>query len=390
MITVTDLIIYATGATLLCLLLVLIYPPLNKTTKKIQPEDIIIMIVLISISGFRYEVGSDYTRYLESTQFAIKRFNDLNFLFSKDILEQYSYEVGYEFLSVIVGRIFNTPYAIFWIVGMLLYIPTIILCRKKTNNCYIAYASFIMLGYFGLSLNIMKQALAMLFVVLFTVCFKEKKYFRSILYGICAISFHTTAIVAVLCIMICFLKLIKPNYFYLLLIICFGVVLRFGSELILNVGSNLEFFEKYSTYMEGESSERISRSFIWIGVLLESLLVITICFLSIKNIKKLHRTNKNTDLIIRIVMMGIPFSILGISKYLWIANRFAKYFFVFLIALIPILCKAQLTQGNKYKVQRKWVFFWVVMLGWHFAYSVLLLDNSFFSFNSILFASNLK
>lgn len=389
MITIYDLVIYATGATILCCLLVLIYYPLNKITTKIQPEDIIIMTILISIAGLRYEVGSDYTRYFESAQFAIRKFSDLSILFSPEVLSQYSFEIGYEFLSVIVGETFNTPYAIFWIVGIILYIPTITLCRKKTANCYIAFASFILLGYFGLTLNVMKQALAMLFVVLFTICFNEKKYLKSAIYAIVAISFHTTAIVAILCIMICFWRLIKPTYLYLTLMIAAGLVLRFGSELIFSFGSDIEALEKYTTYMEGDESARISRSFIWIGALLETVLVIFICFLSIKNLKKLHGINKNVDLIITIIMIGIPFSIFGISKYLWIANRFAKFLFVFLIALVPILCKGLMSKGNIYKLERKWFIFWIVMIGWHFAYSVLLLDNSFFSFNSILFASRI-
>jgi len=130
--------------------------------------------------------------------------------------------------------------------------------------------------------------------------------------------------------------------------------------------------------------------------------VVYVCFLGARGIPhvKLIAHAHNTDLffgkgairrkflkafkIVSIVMVGIPFSIIGISRseWLWLSNRFAEYFFLFLIVLIPKLIDSGSESANRIGViaiHRKNVPFWAVMIVWHAAFAILMFNNNFAS-----------
>lgn len=388
--TILKMFIYALESTLICCVVVSIYCMNNHYTKKIQPEDLMGTFVLICLSGFRYEVGSDYTRYLQSYAFAVERFNDLHDLFNPETLSRYTYEVGYETLSVLVSRISNNPYAIFWTVAVILYIPLTYFCRKKTNDAHAAFATFILFGFWGLSLNIIKQAIAMMLVVCVYELIKKKKYVFAFLFSLIAVSFHTTSIVAIVAIVVIHVlknKVICPTKRNLYILVIIGMAARFGTSILLAIIAKIGPLTKYIYYLDSEYT-RINRGFVWVGAAIETLIVIFIVYIAIEKLEELKGINPDIEEIISIIMVGIPLSIVGISKQLWLANRFSKFFFLFLIVLIPAL------MGKSHSANRSGTFlfskdtrlwFWIAMIGWHVLYSVLMLDNNFFSINSYLF-----
>lgn len=384
-----NMIIYSITSTFICCMISGLYCANRHYSRKIQIDDLFGMLALICLSGLRYEVGSDYIRYQQGYLFAANRFRDLSTLFTKEVLSRYTYEVGYETLSVFTYRLFHNEYAIFWVVAIILYIPLVFYCRKRTNDAHVAFATFVLFGFWGLSLNIMKQAIAMMLAVCFYEFLKKKKYIRAVLCAIIAFSFHTTSIVAIGVIVLVHIIAKKVNISTkrnLRLIVLIGIALRFGTSLLLAVMSHISPLSKYVYYLDSEYT-RINRSFIWIGALVETIVVIIIIYIAINKIDDLQKRNPENAEIIAIIMMGIPLSIIGVSRRLWLANRFAKFFFLFLIVLLPSLIGRDYSvKGKLYLFHSKTrVSFWIGLITWHILYSVLLLDNNLFHIGTYLF-----
>ena len=136
------------------------------------------------------------------------------------------------------------------------------------------------------------------------------------------------------------------------------------------------------SYFGGEKSLHTDRTFIWLGALIETLVVCCIIYFALTQIEKLRMERKDTDHLLAIIIFGIPFSI-GISGNLWLANRLAKYFFFFLIPLLSVLLGKD---RKKYFIDGKSRrFIWLSLIIWHMMYSVLMLDNSEFVIATYLF-----
>lgn len=381
--------VYAFLTTVICAIIVFTYAIIWKKGRRIKFEDILLIIVLIVVSSLRYDVGSDYIRYMESAQFAARRFSDLHTLFSIETLQRYSFEVGYETLAVLTNRIFDNKYAIFWVVSIILYIPVVSYCRKYTDNSRIAVAIFLLFGFWGLTLNILKQAIAMVIILYIYEALDKKKYVVVVTLTIVAISFHITALIAVAGLLIIhfglFRKLLEPTQKNLLMMIGIGVLFKLGTQILIRILSHFDLFSKYLVYATAGVGDETSRKYIWIGALIETAFVYFIISVAIKKKKKLIKINPKIETIISIIMLGIPFSILGISRTLWLANRFAKFFYLFIIVLLPTL----LTKGGKFNCYtirfNNRIVFWFALIIWHALYSVLMLDNNGFMIQTYLF-----
>lgn len=381
---------YALISTFICCAILLICGIRHSCTKKLQLGDITAAIILVFLSGSRYEVGSDYTRYLQSARFAASRFADLRTLFNMEVLNRYSYEIGFEAMSVLVSRLTRNQYAIFWVVAIILYVPFIYYCRKRTCDSYAALAIFLLFGFWGLSLNIMKQAIAMMLVVCIFEFIKRKQYIFALLFALVSVSFHTTSIVAIIAIIVIHhlqRKLLIPTKKNLNRMIIIGIIARFGTSIIMLLLSRISIFSKYILYLDSENA-RINRSFIWVGALTETAIVYLILRLAIGHLDELKKRDKHIGEIISIIMIGLPLSIVGISRQLWLANRFAKFFFLFLIILVPAMMgKFSDANSNRRYIfpQKTRIAFWSSMIIWHMIYSVFMLDNNFFKISTYLF-----
>ena len=404
---------YSAEATLICCAIILIYSVLYRGGKKIQGEDFVVALLLVCISGFRYGLGSDYFRYLESYGKAVHLFHDLRYLFSPAILKEWSYEVGYELLCVFTSRVSDSPYAIFWSTSLLMYVPLVWYCRKRTCSARAAIAVFLLFGFWGMSLNIVKQAVSMIFILLCYDALERKKYVQTFLALIAAFAFHSSAIVAFLLLLIVHTGFMKkwwmPTKKNLYFWTAIGVGMRFGTSVFIKIASHISFFSKYVHYLYADSTDNISRKYIMFGAFFETVFVFGLLYYAIQNLDWMRNTNPKIENIISLIMLGLPFSIIGISRTLWLANRFAKYLFLFLIVLIPemvhkhpfrirtkadswlsrivaVIYSAQKTDSKREIVLNPArALFWCMMVGWHVVYNLFLLDNNKFQIGTYLF-----
>lgn len=154
----------------------------------------------------------------------------------------------------------------------------------------------------------------------------------------------------------------------------------------------IPFLNKYTRYFTGGEINAINnRTFIILGAALETVIVIIFLNIALKRKKQLIEVQPDIEKYLSIIMVGIPFSILGVSKTLWLANRFAKFFFVFLIVLIPALLSQRKIKFKGVFIGKKYLFaqgnrFFIVfiLLVWNIMYSVLMLDNNSFEIRTLL------
>ncbi|MBO4838374.1 MAG: EpsG family protein [Lachnospiraceae bacterium] len=394
--TAMEMLRYALISTIICLLIALFYYYLCRKGNRIRPEDWLMMGLMVAVSSLRYGLGSDYIRYKNSAAYAVRTFQSLGSIFSAETLSKYDYEVGYVALSVLVGKITTNQYAIFWAVSLLLYVPLIIYCRKKTRDPGAAMAFFLLFGFWGMSLNVMKQAVAMMLVLFSYEMLKEKKYHWFLLLTAAAASFHITALVAAAVILVVHSGILKailaPTKRNLLIMTGVGLLFRLWKGLIIKIVSLLGLYSKYMSFLNADTTSGIKRSFIMYGALIETVIVFALVYTAITRLDALKRQNPGIEKVISIIMVGIPFSIIGISQTLWLANRFAKFFFLFLIILVPELLErdrkpAPLPVQSRMILSRSQTLFWVGMVVWHAMYAVLMLDNNGFQIQSYLFLS---
>lgn len=385
---------YSAVSTLICCGIVLIYYVFYKKGRKIHFEDYIACFLLICISSLRYGVGSDYFRYLESASRWVRLFDaDIKSLFTTDILHRYSYEIGYKILSIISHRISDSPYTVFWLVSIVIYIPLIIYCRKYTKDSRIAIAVYLLFGYWGISLNVIGQSIAMVLIIFAKKAMDDKKYIVSILLAICAETFHTTAIVAAILLLlprIAFIrKILEPKKGNLLKLVIVGVILRFTTGIFGTLLSRSATFASYTRYLSTDVSDKLARLYMMIGTIIEGALILIVLYMAIKKLETVAEDNHRLSNLISTIMIGIPFNIVGISRsdWMWLSNRFAEYFFVFLIVLIPEIIGSSETSVKRgiITIQKNRVFFWIVLIVWHAIFAVFMFNNNRFVIDTYLF-----
>ena len=381
-------------STLVCCCILFIYYVFYKKGKKINFEDWVLSALLVVVSSLRYGVGSDYFRYLESAARWVRLFDsDIKSLFTSNVLQQYSYEVGYKLLSVISHRISDSPYTIFWLVSIIIYIPLIIYCRKNTRDSRIAIATYLLFGYWGLSLNVIGQSAAMVFLLFANKAVDDKKYIVSILLVICAELFHTTAIVVAVLILLSktpfIKKFLEPTRRNLVKMVVIGIAMRFATGLFGNYLSRSSTFGRYTRYLSTGVSDIVARRYTMIGTFIEGILVLMFLYIAIKKMENDYVKDKKLSNLISVIMIGIPFNIIGISRsdWMWLSNRFAEYFFIFLIVLIPeiIINYASDTKRGVIVISNKHIPFWLTMITWHAVFAIVMFNNNQFVIDTYLF-----
>ena len=375
--------LYSMSSTAICLMIILLYKYVYHDTSRIRIhlDDVLIVTVLILITSFRYGVGSDFFRYVTNARTYYNWYSDLHRLFNWSTIQDFGGQIGYPFISVISGYISQNEYAILWVTSVIIYVPLIWYCRKYTKNAFVSFSVYLLFGFWGMSLNVLKQAISMIFFAYAYEKLEEKRYIIFGIFALLTFIFHSSAIIAIAVLVVS--KWIKPSKTIFWGAIGIGIFFRLSTPLIVKILSTISALNKYLSYFGGEKSLHTDRTFIWLGALIETLVVCCIIYFALTQIEKLRMERKDTDHLLAIIIFGIPFSIIGISGNLWLANRLAKYFFFFLIPLLSVLLGKD---RKKYFIDGKSRrFIWLSLIIWHMMYSVLMLDNSEFVIATYLF-----
>ena len=288
--------------------------------------EIIVAFLLVLLSGIRCNCGSDYYNYY------LQSLNNSNWYSSLESIISSRFQNGLTILMFLSNKIFKSEYAIFFVVAFIIIIPTVNYINKRADNPIESIKIWMLLGYFLMTTNILKQAVSMVLIMYFYEYLYNKKYVSMAIVGIGALIFHTASLYVILILL--FFNHIKFTPKKMLLITMVSVVVSilmkpFFSRLVALLPYQ---YAKYLSFFTGDSSIDIK---LFIGGVIFSAFYIYITW---KMLKSPDIFNDYSFPLVNLMVWCIPILILGFRVYLF--NRIACYGLQFIILLLPIYIKS--------------------------------------------------
>lgn len=319
--------------------------------KEIKYRKIITFIifgVLTIIAALRsVDVGIDTNQYFRN--FSVIANLDWNQAFST------RYEVGFFAFCKILSCISTNPQTI--IIGSSLFIVPFVgyFVYKESNNVVLSALVYILLNLYFFNLTGMRQSLAISFIIISFIKYKNKKYFAYILNIILATLFHSSAIVFLTLPIIDKLKYEKRTLLYVLMasIICF----LFSNQIFTFMTNILGKYSGYENSVFGVSN--------YFGALFQSLFYSYIFILCHIILTKKENSNslKRNQLYLKLVGASAIFEILSMKMQIF--SRVAIYFFLFSIILVPISLSCIKSKKNRFYISLvvyvSFVLYWLII-----------------------------
>lgn len=351
-----------------------IYYKLNKkrsgykqynTKRNMCLSDVMVLMILISITAIRCNCGSDYYNYYSMYNFSVYWYQSLT-----DVIIS-RFQNGFMALSFIVKSIFGGEFTIFAVVAFIEYIPMIVIIRKRLNHQTEAFALWILLGFFSLTLNILKQSIAMVFLLLAYDCLQKKRYIRYLLCSWGACFFHISSIFVVVILVIAQVRVNIKRLYRVLMVVGITAAL-FISKLLPAVKMMLP--AQYQHYVDYFLSEEISKDYkLQLGALIVTVVFLILLRQLVYKVNELDKKNRYCVNMVKIMVYTEPVLIMGIRFFL--LNRVAYEAFQFL----PLAFSEYIHINRK----KEHIWFWTLMLMFCMAISILCGENNYYNYSTI-------
>ncbi|MCH1941239.1 EpsG family protein [Holdemania massiliensis] len=329
-------------------------------------SDLVIYIILTTVSAIRLNTGSDFYNYYTY-------FNQINENFSsiKEVLFQS--QGGYWILSYIIKIFTDYQYAIFVVIAILSYAYLFYIIRKESDDPSCTLLCYLFLGYYAYSNNILKQYIAMMFVMSAYLNFNDKNYFKCLILSFLAVSFHYSA--GIILIVMFLAKNIKPTFGKYRAAILAGIAGAVSLNLILTIFIKIiPSASGYAKYLDWRRSGQLRLIAAVIGM---SIIYALLTFLVLKYKDKIKTKNERRYKEIIFLIIGLCINIISIRQ--WIINRIAIYFYQFIILILPTMLGVLKSKERK-KV--KIVLYTLMFLYMMFS-SIFLGENEYYSYNTV-------
>ena len=162
---------------------------------------ILAFICLFVILAIRKE-ESDLIEYL-------RFFNIIGNLNFAEVINYGRFEIFYLIYNKIIALIFFNDRFFIVVTSIITLIGPYLFIRKYSKNYLLSIILFIALGLFHYSFYILRQAIAITFIVLSIDYIKQKKIFQFALFVIIASLFHTSSLIFLIAYPICNIKNMK-------------------------------------------------------------------------------------------------------------------------------------------------------------------------------------
>lgn len=278
---------------------------------------VVIMLVLmplILIMGFRYQIGADWLNYEYI-------FNSIKFMGDRGDIEW-----GYYLLNKFIGMFTDNSQIIFLIVSILINLLLLKALIYQGGNIYYGILAFMGLGYYFYAMNIQRQYIAIM-IMFNGFRYLEQKDLKNFLpIVLIATMFHTSAIIW-LAIYAC-VHIFKKGYYIIVLV--FFIAITILRNTVLDILVSVNFYSARIQFVKdliGEGKPSIVNIFIS-GVFMFS------CFVLYKSLVRVRKENR-----IRIKLLWMLFLS---NVFLWnfggAASRIAAYLCpVYLLLLSDIV-----------------------------------------------------
>ncbi|MFD2907248.1 EpsG family protein [Flavobacterium ardleyense] len=333
-------------------LLIFFFLFVNKIKKNTEVEYLLLLIVFVSVAGFRYRVGGDSLAY-ENYFIDLPKFNELSDFDFTNAPYEFSW-----YLFNAISKIIDDSFVTFQILHALI-INTVLFwfIRKYSQNKWLSLLLYFFINYLYFNMEILRESLAIATFLLAVPSLLQKKWIIYILLCLIACTFHSSAYITIV---FPFLLRQWKGWQTLLIYLTITLVFAFFSpgEIFssLNLGVNLE--KKANLY--------ISIQVTLLGFL--SSLLKLLPFFWIYYLRKKNNISHYFDKLIYIyLMLGFMACFIG-GFY-----RFQNYLSI--VALIYVADSIILFQRNRSRNQYKIIGF-QMMIYLMFANQILYFGRS--------------
>ena len=298
------------GATLLS---GLIYFLLDKISKRRTIVKIIIALLpMLIVSAIRYDVGWDY----------LDIYTNGFFLIGAGHMPYYFSEIPFDWLVKIIYIISNqNPDWLFFVCSTITFVFLAKSCKEQSVNIVFSIILIFLIRYYFLTLNIVRQGIAMSIILYSLKFIKEKNLKKYLLTIILASCFHLMSLIYIPIYFICQLDWKKKkNAIMLILIPIVGMILY------IVVMNNT----KYGNYI---GSQYQGNQFLWHEIILSGTVLV------LATIERKNITVNKEYFNIYYILQIITFIAAICSRFLPVADRIVWLFYMQNIFLIPIIIK---------------------------------------------------
>lgn len=336
-----------------CILLWIIVVRKRINSKKYNKYDVFTILIMGLTCGLRYKVGADYSLYID--------------LYNREIFSRT--EIVNQYLIYLLKMLNMTAEHYIFIMAMITITIFYISIKRLSNENHTSLLLFIVLGYYAMCFNGIRQMLAMS-ICLYSIKFiSEKNLLKYVLCitfaGLC----HTTAFI------------MYPFYY----LYSYKIGLR--KSLIIYVIGGLSFlfynsiFSLLTTFIHQYSVYSVqNRLTFWkpgIGTYLNVILTFSIIFIMISYGKRIKELNERNNFFYNCVLISTIFYSLCLKNALFI--RVAYYFAIYMIFIMGDITSNIFKKKNKIIVVL--YIFWLI----YFTLQMKYLDPSMVPYTSILF-----
>lgn len=310
---------------ILCILFVVtqIYRPCNngKKNKLVSPTnnylmDVavcgIVFIILWFIEGFRYEIGTDYSTYVNA------------FEWQKEGYDAYwlDFELGYVILSDLIAFFFNSNRFLFIITAFITLYFVVKTYRENSVDWMFSLFLYCTLYFYFHSFNTVRNSIAMVIFISSFSDIRDRKLLNYLFKILLAALFHRTIIIVAPFYFIA-TKRFKTSTYSIIVVLWLLVWLLYDK--ILQVA--LYFFPKYSLYTEYKGGS----SWVYIIVMAFNLLLLML----VSRKKNLIPDNFERQFNIFLNAALLAIGLFGFSSMNVLLSRFAMFFALFSTLSLP-------------------------------------------------------
>lgn len=374
-------LVWGIGFAIFCALLTFIYSVLSKRRKRtfvvyhgqrrelLSLGDFVVFFIMTTMASIRLNVGSDYYNYYTM-------FNNVarNAVLTKDDLVG---QRGYYLLSYIIKQFTDNKYAIFAVIAIILYAFLFYWLKSELDaeDRLMAFTCYLFLGFFSNSLNILKQCIAMMFVMCFYKALREKHIFKCIIFAISAVLFHYASFFALVIVGIVTIMKIRPSKKMFYLSVAVGVAFAiFLPRIIHLIIRFVPSAAGYEVYIDWRRNNQIRLVLAVVGT---AIMYLFLLYNIINKREQIKNLNQARYFEITFLIIGLCINIASVR--IWVVQRIALYFYQFIILVLPVMLRT-IEPSRRTRVKR---IMWFIMFLFLIFLGIFMGENEYYSYNTI-------
>lgn len=239
-----------------------------------------------------------------------------------------NFEIGYKLFIYLITRVTSSPHFILFLIQFIIILFVYLFAyrsRKETNMTFVII--IYMLLWYCVSFTFMRQSISMAIILYSIPLFKDKKYFKTILLFLLAVSFHSAAIIAILIYLFIILSKSKITKKHKILIYTLFAILLIFSVIFFE--ELLYFFTTKTKLLPDRYYYYVKTYFQEEGVSMGSELILRLCMILSLMFYSLFTNKKNVKINISFVLLllTMDFATFILSYKIVNISRMGLYFF---------------------------------------------------------------